>query len=72
MIPGTVHRSTGIYLIAVKNRKTSARRQFIKAVGPVIASYRVPYLQMRSVGSHSRLGEEERGRQKGKYYSIHK
>ena len=36
----------------------------MKAVLPVIASNRVPYLQMRSVGSHSRSGDEKEGKKK--------
>ena len=60
MILGDVHRSLGICLTAEENpRKTSARRSSMKAVGSVIASNGVPYLQMRSVGSHSTSGREK-------------
>ena len=44
-----------------KPRKTSARRQSMKAMRPVIASNRVPFVQMRSVGSHSTPGIEKDG-----------
>ena len=39
--------------------KTSARRPPKKAVRPVIASNRVPYIQTRSVGSHGMSGRNE-------------
>ena len=42
-----------------KNPETSARRPSGKVVRPVIASNRVPHLQMRSVGSHSMSGREK-------------
>ena len=45
-----------------KPRKTSARRQSLKAVLPVIVSNGDPYLQMRSVGSHSTSGMEKEGK----------
>ena len=38
----------------------------MKNVRPVIASNEVPYLQMRSVGSHSRSGRENKGKKEGK------
>jgi hypothetical protein len=34
----------------------------MKAVRPVITSNGVPYLQMRSVGSHSTSGREKEGK----------
>ena len=66
MIPGVVHRSPGMCLAAEENpgkpRKTSARRPSDEgAVRPVIASNGVPFLQMRSVGSHSASGREKEG-----------
>ena len=59
-----VHRSPGICLTAEKNpQKTSARRPSDEgAVRPVIASNGVPFLQMRSVGSHSTSGREKEGK----------
>ena len=45
-----------------KPQKTSARRPYDEgAVRPVIASNGVPFLQMRSVGSHSTSGREKEG-----------
>ena len=45
-----------------KPQKTSARRPSDEgAMRPVIASNGVPYLQMRSVGSHSTSGREKEG-----------
>ena len=42
MIPGDMHRSSGIYLTAKKNPKeTSARKPSMNAARPVIASNRV-------------------------------
>jgi hypothetical protein len=41
-----------------KTRKTSARRMSDGVVLPVIVSNGLPYLQMRSVGSHNTLGRE--------------
>jgi hypothetical protein len=60
MIPGTVHRSPGIYVTAEGNvGKHQLGDSLMKAVRSVIASYGVAYLQMRSVGSHSRSGREK-------------
>ena len=43
-------------------QKTSARRPSDEvAVRPVIASNGVPFLKMRSVGSHSTSGREKEG-----------
>ena len=55
MILGAVHRSPGIRLTAEENpQKTSVRRPSNEGtVRSVIASNGVPFLQMRSVGSHS-------------------
>ena len=45
-----------------KPQKTLARRPSDEgSVRPVIASNGVPFLQMRSVGSHSTLGKEKEG-----------
>ena len=45
-----------------KPQKTSARRPSNEgAVRPVITSNEVPFLQMRSVGSHSTSGREKEG-----------
>jgi hypothetical protein len=38
----------------------------MKTVRPVIASNGIPYLQMRSVGSHSTSGMEKDGEKKGR------
>ena len=66
MIPGAVHRSPGFHLRAEENSGESqlgdSRR---KTVRSVIASNGVPYLQMRSLGSHSTSGKDEEGK-KGK------
>ena len=64
MILGAVNRSPGICLIAeVKPQlETSASRLSDEgAVRPVIASNGVPFLQMRSVGSHGTSGREKEG-----------
>ena len=59
MIPGAVHRSPDIYITAEENpEKNSATSQSMKVVRPVIASNGVPYLQVKSVGSHSISGRE--------------
>ena len=51
IISGAVHRSTNIYPTAEKNSgKSQLGDRLMKAVRSVIASYGVPYLQMRSVG----------------------
>ena len=61
MIPGGVHESPGICLTAEQNpQKTSARRP-LKSVRPFIALNRVPYLQMKSVGSHCKSGRQKEG-----------
>ena len=54
---------TGLLAFALQLRRTpetSARRPSIKAVRPVIALNGVPYLQMRSVGSHSTSGRDKK------------
>ena len=55
MILGAVHRSPGISLVSDEG-----------AVRPFIASNGVPFLQMRSVGSHSTSGREREGKWKGR------
>ena len=51
---------------SLRLRGTSARRpSHEEAVRPVIASNGVPFLQIRSVGSHSTPGEEKEGKRKG-------
>jgi hypothetical protein len=44
-----------------KSRETSARRLLVKAMRSIIASNGVPYLQLRSVGSHDTSGKEDEG-----------
>ena len=62
-----MQRSHGIYLIAERNpAKPQQRDRLVKAVRPVTSSNGVPYLQITSVGSHSKSGWERKGR-KGKY-----
>ena len=59
VVLGTGHRSPGICLTA---EKTSARRPSDEgSMRPVIASNGVPFLQIRSVGSHSASGREKEG-----------
>ena len=57
MIPEAVHSSPVIYITSEENPGDS----LMKAVWPLIASNGVPYLQMRSVGSHSTSGREKEG-----------
>ena len=68
MILGAVHRSPGIFLTAEENpQKTSARiPSDEEAVRPVIAWNGIPFLQMRSVASHSTSGREKEGRKGGR------
>ena len=60
MIPGAMHRSPGISLIAEENPgKLQLGDRLMKwAVRPVIVSNGDPFPQMRSVGSHSPSGRE--------------
>ena len=61
MILGAVHRSPGICLRAEKNpRKPQIGDE--GAVRPVIVSNGVPFLQIRSIESHSTLGREKEGK----------
>ena len=61
MIPGAVLRATGIYLTAEENpRKLQLGDK--GALRPVIASNGVPFLQMRSAGSHSTSGMAKEGK----------
>ena len=64
VILGAVHRSPGICLTAEENpRKPQLGDRLMKgAVRPVIASNEVPFVQMRSVRSHSTPGKEKEGK----------
>ena len=64
MILGAVERSRGICLTAEEcPRKSQLGDRLMKgAVRPVIASNGVSFLQMRSVGSHSRSGTDNEGK----------
>ena len=65
MILGAVHRSPCICLTAEENLRkpqlSSRRPSDEEALRPVIASNRVPFLQIWSVGSHSTSGREKEG-----------
>ena len=62
MIPGTVHKSPGIYQMAEENHgKPQLGDRLMKAVRPIVSSNGVPYLQMRSVGSLSTSEKEKEG-----------
>ena len=64
MILGTVHRSLVICLTAEENpRKPQLGDCLINGLCEVFASNGVPFLQMRSVGSHSRSGREKEGKE---------
>ena len=69
MIPGAVHRPPDIYL---KTEDILGKPQLgdrvMKALRPVIASNEVPYLQMTSVGTHSRSGREKEAKNEGTEY----
>ena len=54
----TLHHSPGIYLTAEENPGKLQLGIRLKVVRPVIASYRVRYLQMMSVGSHGTLRKD--------------
>ena len=49
--PGTVHR---LQEFTLRLRKSPENLNLMKDVRPVIASNAIPYLKMRSVGSHTR------------------
>ena len=67
MIPGAVQGSSGIYLTAEENpRKPQLGDSLIKAVQPAIFSKGIPYLQTRSVVSHSMSEREREGRRERK------
>ena len=51
-------------------RKISTRRPSMKSVRLVIASNGVPYILMRSVGSHSRSEREKEGKKERTGYSF--
>ena len=59
MILGAVHRSPGIFLTAEENPRKPLPDE--GAVRPVIASNGVPFIQIKSVGSHSTSGREKEG-----------
>ena len=69
MIPGVVHRSPGICLTAEEN---SGKPQLgdRRMKGLYDQSNRVPFLQMRSVGSHNTTGREKEGRKKKKTRKV--
>ena len=63
MIPGTVHRSPGIYLTAEKNPGNHSY-ETVRLRG-CATSHRLkwdPFLQMRLIGSHSTSGREKEGK----------
>ena len=63
MIPGAVHRFPGICLTAEENPgKPQLGERLKKALRSVIASNRVPYIQVRSLGSHSTLVKDKEGK----------
>ena len=60
MILGAVHRYPGICLTAEENpRKPQLGDRLMKRLKPVIASNGVPFLQIRSIESHSTSGREK-------------
>ena len=63
MILGAVHRFPDICLLAEESpRKPQLGDRLMKGVmRPVIVSNWVPFLQMRSLGSHSTSGREKEG-----------
>jgi hypothetical protein len=63
MVPGLYTDPLAFALRLRKTRKTSARKPSDeRAVRPVITSNGVPFLQMRSIGSHSTSGREKEGK----------
>ena len=63
MIPGSMHRSLCIYRTAEENPgKPQLGGHLKKAVRAFAASNGVPFLQRRSVGSHSTPGREKKGK----------
>ena len=63
MIPGSVHRSPGMYLTAEENPQLGNR--ITKAVRSAIVTNGVLYLQMRLVGSHSTPGRKVKRKEQG-------
>ena len=59
---GAVHKSPGICLTVEENPENPVRRPSMMAKQSLIASNRVPSLQLRSIGSHSTLGREKGGK----------
>ena len=63
MIPGAVHRSSGIYFTAEeKPGKPELGDHLMKAMRPVIALSVFPCLKMTSVGSHSTPRSYKKGK----------
>jgi hypothetical protein len=61
MISGAVHRSSGIYFMVEENSgKCQLGDCLTKAVRPFIVSNGIPYLEITSIGSHSRPGRENK------------
>ena len=60
-IPGAVHKSPGICLTAEENPGIPqiGEKSDEGTVRPVIASNGVPFIKIRSVGSHSTSGREK-------------
>ena len=62
---------TDLLEFALQLRKTPDRRPSDEgAVRPVIASNGVPFLQMRSVGSHSSSDREREGKKDFFFYNV--
>ena len=69
--PRAVRRSPGICLTAEENPgKPQQGDRLMKELCDVIASNGVPFLQMRSVGSHSMSGREVEGKKERTYCLI--
>ena len=63
MLPRAVKGTCGIFLMAEETRGTSARRPSDEgSLRSVIASNGLPYLQLKSVGSHNTSGKEKEGK----------
>ena len=65
MIPGTVHRSPGIYLTTEENpAKPQLVERMMKAIRPVITSNGASFLLTRSTTSYSMSGGENDGKER--------
>jgi hypothetical protein len=62
MVPGLCTNLLAFTLLLSTTPENVIRKPSMKAVQPVIASNRVPYLQMRLVGSHGISGREQVGK----------